>query len=393
MKPVLLLLPLSVACHALPFVTVKAGPHDRIQTPVTVSLPEKLPENPALKGADGASLPLQISDDGKAMFILPELAAGESARFELVALPEAPADQAFAEEMDGNFRFSVSRKAVASFIGTGRELPRKDIKPVFLRGGYLHPLRSPAGLMVTDDYPAKHLHHHGVWTAWTKAVFKGRPTDFWNMGDGKGKVDCVSADYFWSGPVHAGVEAENAFTDLTSGDPVPALSELWLVRIFAIPEGGQPYRLIEVTSTQTMADDSDLELPEYHYGGFGIRGNGAWDGAGNAAFLTSGGVTDRDGANGKPARWIAMSGETGNGKATIAILGSPENFRAPQPLRVHPTEPFVCFAPQVAGAMTISHDTAYRSRYHLVVTDGEPDKTLLDRLWNDCAEPPVAEWE
>ncbi len=122
-------------------------------------------------------------------------------------------------------------------------------------------------------------------------------------------------------------------------------------------------------------------------------GRGEWDGKDNAFFLTSEGVTNRDKANGKPAKWIYMGGAVEGGKAGLAILCSPENFRAPQPVRVHPTEPFVSFAPQISGAMAIRHGEDYRSQYRFVIMDGEADEELLDRLWNDYAEPPVATWE
>ncbi len=181
---------------------------------------------------------------------------------------------AVAEEKDERVAFSVGGNPVASFVGKATELPRKEIEPIFLRGGYLHPLTTPTGNVVTDDYPKNHTHHHGIWTAWTNTVFQGRKTDFWNTGKGLGKVDSNGIDYSWSGSVFAGVEAENVFTDLTSGEPIAALNELWLVKIFAIGAREKPYHLIELTSTQTMAGDFDLELPEYHYGGIGIRG--AW---------------------------------------------------------------------------------------------------------------------
>ncbi len=56
------------------------------------------------------------------------------------------------------------------------------------------------------------------------------------------------------------------------------------------------------------------------------------------------------------------------------IRGHPGNFRAPQPIRVHPLEPFICFAPQMAGDMEITHDKAYRSEYRFVTFDAAPDK-------------------
>lgn len=392
MKSTFLLLFLAATAHAKTL-KIEAGTHHRANTVVTVPAPDDVPENPGLKSADGETLPLQLSDDGTATFILPELEAGKTAEFTLVSMEEAPPERVVALGKDGGVSLEVAGKAAAGFVGVVKELPRADIDPVFLRGGYLHPLRTPTGNVVTDDYPANHIHHHGAWTAWTNTVFQGRKPDFWNMGARKGKVDCREIGYSWSGPVHAGLEAENEYTDLTGGKPVVALNESWTVKAFAVTGGGQPFHLLELVFVHTMAGDDDLELPPYRYGGLGVRGRADWNGEKNVAFLTSEGITDRAKADAKPARWIAMYGATGEATAGIAILGHPENFRAPQPIRVHPNEPFVSFAPQIAGAMKISHGEAYRSAYRFVTFDGEPGKQLLDRLWQDYAEPPVATWK
>ena len=58
------------------------------------------------------------------------------------------------------------------------EFPRANIKEAFRRGGYLHPIHAPNGRVVTDDFPPNHIHHHGVWWAWTKTEFQGRQPDF-----------------------------------------------------------------------------------------------------------------------------------------------------------------------------------------------------------------------
>ncbi len=389
MKPSLLLLLLAATAHAKSL-KIEAGAHHRIRTVVTVPPPDDVPENPGLKSADGKILPLQLSDDGTASFILTELAAGKTAEFALVAMEKPAADIALAEEKGGHMGLNVGKLPVADFVGKRTELPRADIPPVFLRGGYLHPLRTPTGNIVTDDYPSNHIHHHGIWTAWTNTVFQGRKPDFWNMGAGKGKVDCKGIGFSWSGPVHAGLEAENEYTDLTASEPVVALTEIWTAKAYAV---SAKFHLLELAFEHTMAGDDDLKLPEYRYGGLGIRGAAAWNGVANAEFLTSEGLTNRNEANGKPARWIAMSGEAGDGKAGIAILGHPGNFRAPQPIRIHPDEPFISFAPQMAGDMEIAHDKAYRSEYRFVTFDGAPDKELLERLWNDYATPPTVAWE
>ncbi len=42
--------------------------------------------------------------------------------------------------------------------------------------------------------------------------------------------------------------------------------------------------------------------------------------------------------------------------------------------------------------MKIAHEKTYHSAYRFVLSDGAPDKTFLDRLWSDYAEPPLTRW-
>ncbi len=74
--------------------------------------------------------------------------------------------------------------------------------------------------------------------------------------------------------------------------------------------------------------------------------------------------------------------------AGIAILCHPANFRAPQPMRIHPTEPFFCSVPSQMGRWEIVPGQVYLSRYRYIVADGLPDRAELDRLQNDYANPP-----
>ncbi|HUG42798.1 MAG TPA: DUF6807 family protein, partial [Acidobacteriota bacterium] len=71
----------------------------------------------------------------------------------------------------------------------------------------------------------------------------------------------------------------------------------------------------------------------------------------------------------------------------IAILGHPDNFRFPQPLRIHTGYPYFAFAPQRMGSMAIQPGSTYRSRFRFVVFDGPADTELLERLWGDFADP------
>lgn len=266
-------------------------------------------------------------------------------------------------------------------------LPRPDIKEAFRRGGYLFPVLTPSGKLVCDDFPPNHVHHHGVWWAWTKTEFEGRQPDFWNMGQNKGRVEFVAVDEVWEKDGAAGIRARHQFMDLLASPPKAALLETWEVRASAVTAGDRPRWIIDLTSTQTCAGAAPLKLPEYHYGGLGFRGHRAWDGAANALYLTSEGITDRVKGNTSKATWLWTGGSVDGAIAGVAILSHPQNFRAPQPLRLHPTEPFVCFAPQQAGAMEIKPGTPYVSRYRLVIADGQPPAAEIQQWWDAFAKP------
>lgn len=74
--------------------------------------------------------------------------------------------------------------------------------------------------------------------------------------------------------------------------------------------------------------------------------------------------------------------------AGITVLCHPKNFRAPQPVRLNPTEPFVCFAPQQEGEMEIKPGSPYISRYRLIIADGKPGMETAEAWWKEYAEKP-----
>jgi hypothetical protein len=73
----------------------------------------------------------------------------------------------------------------------------------------------------------------------------------------------------------------------------------------------------------------------------------------------------------------------------ITGLDHPDNFRFPQPVRLCPTIPYFGFAPEVLGPFTIEVGKPFVSRYRFCVHNGEVDRALADRLWQDYAHPPV----
>ena len=351
---------------------------------IAAPAPDGFPDAGVLTSGD-EQIPFQKGVDGYVTFIASGLEPGVQKTWS-VSDGLGSRENIRTRLKDGSIRISAGGKEIFHYQGEETEFPRPGIDPLYKRGGYLHPVFSTSGKVVTDDYPSNHIHHHGIWFPWTKTSFEGREPDFWNMGQGKGKVEFVAFGNRWSGPVHAGFEAKHRFVDLTSGEPRAALNETWNVTAYHIP--GADYFVFDLVSTQICATASPLKLPEYYYGGLGFRGNWAWNGKENCFFLTSNGETNKVTANGTRANWCHISGEVDGALTGIAILGHPENFRAPQPMRLHPTEPFFCFAPSQLGDWAIEPGKPYVSRYRFIVLDGPPDKKELDALWSAYARPP-----
>ena len=140
-------------------------------------------------------------------------------------------------------------------------------------------------------------------------------------------------------------------------------------------------------ATQQCATNSPLILEEYRYGGMGVRGHRNWKDKTKVSFLTSEGKA-RESGNATRARWIHMSGNVDDQTVGIAVLDHPANFRAPQPLRIHPDDPYFNYAPSQLGKFEIKPGEKFVARYRYVVADGPPDKAELDRLWSDYARPP-----
>jgi hypothetical protein len=368
--------------------TVAAGPYERLSTPVAFDLPAGAGSGSYhLEGTSGERIPVQVDASGRAHFILDELGAGEEAHFTLVT-GAAPGAEVEMEREGPGVAFEVGGHPVLRYNSEITPLPRPDINPIYRRGGYIHPIFSPEGVLMTGDYPADHLHHHGIFASWTRTVFEGEQVDFWNVADRKGDVLPVALDSTWSGPVYGGLVARHRYVALTTGTPKDALNETWDLRVFNVTGNGRPYWLFELDVEQTTATSSPLVLPTYHYGGVAIRGREDWLGADKAKFLTSEGK-DRSNGNETRARWTSMGGLAEGEPRGMAVLSHPDNFRHPEPVRIHPTEPYFVWTPSQLGEWSIQPGQPHHVRYRYVIYDGEADAAELDRIWNDFAHPPT----
>jgi hypothetical protein len=259
-----------------------------------------------------------------------------------------------------------------------------------VRAGYIYPLYTPGGVHVTGDYADDHPHMHGLWSAWTLTNFRGDKVDFWNGYDNSGHVDLEMVERAWGGPVHAGLVAHIKHEAIKYNPWVKVLGETWVVTVYKTHDGPAPYYIFDIDSVQENVTTDVLTLDEYTYGGFGFRGHIEWQNA-RGSFLTSEGL-DRSNGDGTRAKWCAQYGTVAGKVGGYAAFSHPTNFRHPQGLRLHPSNPYWSFTPVTrssGGRSEIRPGVPYVSRYRVIAFDGNPDAALLNRLWDDFATPPT----
>ena len=262
--------------------------------------------------------------------------------------------------------------------------PDEITKPV-AGDGFLHPVRTPSGAIVTDDFPPDHPHQHGLFYAWTKTTFRGHRVDFWNTHKGLGRVEhreLISSKrgrQFTVGLDHV---------DLTGNERVVAMQER---REYAVSYVDQPRPayFIDVSSTLEAATDDPVTLEEYLYGGMACRGARGWTIDAGHRFATADG-DDRAKLNHTSQRWVASTGPVDGQPRTIALLSHPGNVRSPQPVRLHPEMPYFVFSPTVNEPLVVSKDQPLVQRYRYIVHDGEPSVDELEAWTDEFAKLPAA---
>jgi hypothetical protein len=370
-----------------------AGAHDRADCSVQFELPPSLRTSPTLQLQDAQTnerIPIQRVGENEAAFILAErLPAGTRRRFRLSQENGAASETVLVRcEVDqGLATFRVAARPVLSYWVEPAE-PPDGLDSHFRRSGHIHPVWTPAGHVVTDQFPPGDVHKHGIYTAWVNTEFQGRQIDFWNQSKWQGTVEHRQLLGTTDGPVFASLESELAYLDLTAPKgPRDALYEEWTIRVFAVRDGN----LFEIESRQRCATDDPLILRQYNYGGMAVRGPYTWQKQIECDFLTSDGKNRIEGNYTRP-NWVNIHGLVDGKPCGLTTFSHPSNFRSPQMVRLHPELTYFVFTPVRLGEFRISPGETYDSRFRYFAADGPPDPNKLETVWNDYADPPNLEW-
>ena len=272
----------------------------------------------------------------------------------------------------------------------GHRLPPIGIDPAYGRSAYIHPAWTPSGAEVTDEFPPDHAHQSGIFLAFTKTLFEGREPNFWELLSGAGRVRYHGLKATTDGPVYAELVVEHEHVDQSGPEERVALKETWTVRAWNLGGADAGYFVFDIESRLECAGENPLRLPPYHYGGMALRGGRDWN-ADRAKVVTSTGL-DRIHGNHTRPRWCTLSGPVAGVGDTVRLAGitfctHPENVRFPEPLRIHPTMPYMVFTPQHLGVLDIVPGTPHISKYRFIPHDDRLPNDVANRLWSEFAAP------
>lgn len=257
--------------------------------------------------------------------------------------------------------------------------------PWYGRSGFIHPVYSPKGRVVTAAFPEDHPHQHGLMFAWTSAEYEGQKVDFWNSHKKQGKVEHVKTNH--AGKNMIAVRLRHEISAGPHKDLI-VLSETWTITRVE----HDTLNVFDLVSVQVNVTDKPLKLRKHKYGGMCIRGPASW--SNGDAMLTSEGKNQKEGNHTRP-NWVALFGKAAKpGEANtpgedhaeiagIAAMAHPNNFRGPQPTRMHEEMSYFCFAPMILDAFEIKPGKPYVSKFRFVAYDGKPDADALNAIWKD----------
>jgi hypothetical protein len=388
---------LSAVAEPLATITVEAGQYTRIDTPVSVELDGisyKQLRLEEIKGSQHLPVAAQIEEGNprRLWWILSGTTeAGGKHIYELLKGSSVETTGVKVIKNDLFLQLQIGDSNVLRY-NNAVVPPPKGANLHYARSGFIHPLWSPAGEVLTQIHPKDHIHHLGLWGPWTKTEFEGRDVDFWNLGDGKGTVRFVKFISTENGAVYGGFSAMQEHVDLTApGGEKVALNEELDVRVWNLSEPNKGW-LLDYTSKQRCASASPLRLLAYRYGGLGFRATSQWNES-NSDYLTSEGKSRKDG-HGTRARWCNVFGTTEKGPAGVLFMSYIGNHEHPEPMRIWPEGGvFFNFCPVQKADWILEPGETYVLRYRLYVYSGKITPELADRLWQDFSYPPKIKME
>jgi len=194
---------------------------------------------------------------------------------------------------------------------------REGVDPKFAKSSYVHPLYSLDGRELTADFPADHVHHHGVFWGWPVVKVRGVITSNWEVGSPSLRQRFVR---WQKRGIVVGVAVLSVENSWILGESETVAREIVTLRVHPKDAAG---RAIDIELLITAVGGS-IELqgtPDQNkgYGGLCFRSSPLLKGA---RMTTDKGELKEDAVN-TPFRWADISTD-GLGVAIFVAPGHPD---------------------------------------------------------------------
>ncbi|MEM3569438.1 MAG: PmoA family protein [Thermoproteota archaeon] len=295
-------------------VKIEAGAHERVETPISFSLPQsasflKDKKNIYLE-IGGKKIPLQVTElEGsfQGSFILPYARAGETLRGDVVL-----------GEEEGETGFSYDLREGILIVNYGKSHVTSYNYGKWLSKPYLYPIFSTNGVKVTEDGPGDHVHHRSLWVAHGDV----NGYDFWAEFENSGKIEARDVKVNGCGKVFFELNGQNVW--VTKSGSIE-LYEKRTVRVWRLKRDV----LLDLRIVLFNLE-KDTKLGDTKEGGMlSIRVNEKIKVESGGKIENSfGGINEAE-TWGKRAAWCDYSGVVDRKKVGITAFDHIDNFRYP----------------------------------------------------------------
>jgi hypothetical protein len=248
------------------------------------------------------------------------------------------------------------------------------------RAGYIHPLYSLEGSVITEDFPEDHPHHHGIFSAWHQITLNGKPVaDGWT-GD---NISWTVVDTQLSAQRESiALNVEVVWRSSIEGGQEGIVSENLEIVVHELKD---ERRAIDYNLFLTPLKDS-LKLggsaDEKGYGGFSLR----LKLPGDIRFIAGEKEVEPKVVSVEAGPWINFTGsfdgeEEGDDKGVL-VLNHPSNPGSPQPWILRKEKSMQNAAYPGRHPVSLSKQ-GLRLRYRMIVHNGDLDKDAIETLYRE----------
>jgi hypothetical protein len=240
----------------------------------------------------------------------------------------------------------------------------------FTRSNYIHPLHDLDGEVLTEDFPADHPHHRGVFWAWHQLLVNGKSVgDPWALKDAEWRVvEWKTARGASTLELHTSVDWISPLWTDAEGKRKPIVHEKAIIRVHrAEKETRFIDFVIRLRAAEGKVQIGGAEDRTRGYGGFSPRLRLPTD----VRFLGHKGEVEPQPGMVEPSPWMDVTASYGpKGPSGVAILVHPRTPGYPQPWILRRAKSMQNAVYPGATPVALSTDSPLTLAYRLVIHRG-----------------------